>query len=134
MMLFRLLLVALFVTAGSAHSSASPEWIEYSPEAFSQAQQSGDAILVDVHATWCPTCRIQAPILDELRNESAMSGVTFIKVDFDRETEFLEANRIPRQSTILIWQGEREIARSIAETDRDRLREFVFKAIAEVSE
>lgn len=56
------------------------------------------------------------------------------KVDFDQETELLEANRIPRQSTILIWQGEKEIARSIAETDRDRLRAFVFEAVAEASE
>lgn len=124
-------LVVVLLLAGLAKpADATPEWIDYTPEAFAEAQQAGRTILVDVYASWCPTCKAQAPILDELRGEPTLSDVTFVKVDFDQEESFIENHRIPRQSTILVFDGETEIARSVAETDRERLRSFVFESVA----
>ena len=124
------LVVALLLAGFARPADATPEWIVYTPEAFAEAQQAGRTILVDVNASWCSTCKAQAPILDELRGEPTLSDVTFVKVDFDREEAFLEDHRIPRQSTILVFDGETEIARSVAETDRDRLRAFVLESVA----
>jgi thiol-disulfide isomerase/thioredoxin len=121
-------LIVLLLGGVAKPAGATPEWVDYAPEAFADAQQAGRTILVDVHATWCPTCKVQAPILDELLLEPSLSDVTFVKVDFDLEEAFIETYRIPRQSTILVFRGETEIARSVAETDRDRLRSFVFEA------
>ncbi|WP_299193526.1 thioredoxin family protein [uncultured Erythrobacter sp.] len=104
-------------------------WQTYDEAEFMMAQKKGKTIVVDVYANWCPTCRAQAPIMDELRQEHASADVLFVKVNFDQEKDFLRAHRIPRQSTILVFNGMEESARSIAETDRTRLRRLVLDAL-----
>ncbi len=130
--LFALLgaVAGIFFAATQLTAKDAPEgWIEYSPQAFAAAQASGEPVVVDVFAPWCPTCRAQAPILDELRQDDRLADATFIKVNFDDHKAFLRAHRIPRQSTILVFKGETEVARSIAETNRTRLRAVVLNAI-----
>ena len=128
--LIALLFMAFVAIAGiSAAQAATPNWIKYSPAAFSAAQKSGKTIIVDVHATWCPTCKAQAPTLDALRSEARLRDTVFVKVDFDTEKAFLREHRIPRQSTILVFRGARETARSIAETDPTRLRAAVLAGV-----
>lgn len=109
--------------------SSSAGWQTYDEAEFVMAQQKGKSIVVDVYADWCPTCRAQAPILDELRQERASGDVLFVKVNFDHEKDFLRAHRIPRQSTVLVFNGTQETARSIAETNRVRLRRVVLEAL-----
>ena len=121
-----LLAAALSVTA---RAESGGGWQAYDAKSFAAAQGAGKTIVVDVHADWCPTCRAQAPILDELRKEQASDKIAFIKVDFDSDKAFLRAHRIPRQSTVVVFKGDREVARSIAETDRKRLRAVVLGAL-----
>ena len=89
----------------------------------------GKTIVVDVYADWCPTCRAQAPILDELRVEKQSSDVVFVKVNYDEHKDFLRQNRIARQSTVLVFKGMDEVARSIAQTNRAQLRKVVLDAL-----
>lgn len=112
----------------TAQASAA-DWSTYDEAEFMMAQKKGKTIVVDVYADWCPTCRAQAPILDELRAEKQSDDVLFVKVNFDDEKAFLRANRIPRQSTVLVFKGMDEVARSIAETNRTRLRGVVLGAL-----
>lgn len=119
-------MMALFALTPAA---AAPGWTSYSDASFARAQNAGKTIVVDVHAEWCPTCRAQQPILNELRADKRLKDVVFIKVDFDSDKSFLRANRIPRQSTIVVFKGKKETARSIAETNRARLRSVVLGAI-----
>jgi thioredoxin 1 len=121
--ILKLLLLAFAALAsGSALHAATPSWNDYSPAEFARAQEAGKTIVVDVHATWCPTCKAQAPILDSMRSEPKLKDAEFFKVDFDEEKAFLRQHRIPRQSTILVFKGTRETARSIAQTDPAKLR------------
>jgi thiol-disulfide isomerase/thioredoxin len=108
---------------------AATNWSTYDEAEFMMAQKKGKTIVVDVYADWCPTCRAQAPILEELRTEKQSRNVLFMKVNFDDQKDFLRANRIPRQSTVLVFKGMDEVARSIAETDRTRLRSVVLDAL-----
>lgn len=119
----------VFALGLASHARAEAVWESYAPATFAEAQAAGRIILVDVSAEWCPTCKAQEPILDELRTDEGMQDVLFVRVDFDEHKGFLQDHRIPRQSTILVFHGETEVARSIAETDRDRLRSFVFEAV-----
>ncbi|WP_271077193.1 thioredoxin family protein [Aurantiacibacter sp. MUD61] len=119
-----LAIAALFVAVPMA-AVAQPTWTQYSQSAFEAAQAEGRTIVVNVHADWCPTCRAQAPILEDLRNDERLANAVFIRVDYDNDSAFLRAHRIPRQSTILVFNGSEEAGRSIAETNRDRLRSFV---------
>ena len=123
-----LAIAALFAAIPVA-ASAQAQFVNYSESAFAAAQREGRTIIVDVHADWCPTCRAQAPILSELRNDPRLADALFVRVDFDSERAFLRAHRIPRQSTILVFKGRTEEGRSIAETNRNRLRSFVLSNI-----
>jgi thiol-disulfide isomerase/thioredoxin len=131
MLLLRSLIATLVFVVGLSSPVASANWVGYSPEAFAQAQAAGKTILVDVNASWCPTCRAQRPILEELRADQRLNDVVFISVNYDVHKTFLRDHRIPRQSTILIFDGKTEVDRSVAETNRERLRKFVFDAVLE---
>ncbi len=128
LMAFFALIAAAFALA-TTPAIAKPAWTEYSPAAFTAAQKAGKTIVVDVHADWCPTCRAQQPILNALRGEKRLKNAVFMKVDFDNDKDFLSANRIPRQSTIVVFKGMKETGRSIAQTDRAKLRTFVLSSI-----
>ncbi len=120
------------IVIGAMQLSAKSDttgWQTYDAAEFTMAQGKGKTIVVDVYADWCPTCRAQAPILDELRAEKSGANVKFVKVNFDDEKAFLRKHRIPRQSTVLVFKGEKEVARTIAETNRTRLRSAILKAL-----
>ena len=121
---------ALFVGAMQLSAAADTKgWTTYDAADFMMAQKKGKTIVVDVYADWCPTCRAQAPILDELRVEKQSSDVLFVKVNYDEQKAFLRRHRIPRQSTVLVFNGMEEKARSIAQTDRKALRSAVLGAL-----
>ncbi len=121
---------ALVIGAMQLSAQASTAgWQAYDEAEFVMAQEKGKTIVVDIYADWCPTCRAQAPILDELRQERASGDVLFVKVNFDEEKAFLRAHRVPRQSTVLVFNGTAETTRSIAETNRARLRSVVLGAL-----
>lgn len=122
-------IAALMLGMSQLTAQSSSGWQTYDERAFAAAQAEGKTIVVDVYADWCPTCRAQAPILDELRAERQSSDVMFVKVNFDKEKAFLRANRIPRQSTVLVFKGNKEVARSIAQTNRAQLRGVVLGAL-----
>ena len=42
----------------------------YDPGAFAAAQKAGKPTFVAIHASWCPTCKAQKPILSELISAS----------------------------------------------------------------
>lgn len=122
-----LVLASLFVAVSTA--SAASAWEPYDAARFSRAQEAGRTIVVDVHATWCPVCKAQAPTLEALPGEPRLKDAVFVRVDFDTEKAFLRRHKIPRQSTVLVFKGKRETARSISETRPDKLRAAVFAGL-----
>ena len=110
-------------------TAAAPGWTSYEPRQFATAQQAGRTILVDVHANWCPTCRAQKPTLNKLRSDPRLKDVLFVTVNFDKQKDFLRSHRIPRQSTILVFKGTKETARSIAETNPARLSAAILAGV-----
>lgn len=119
-------IAALTITAPAF---AATDWINYSPSEFAQLQAHHRTIVADVHADWCPTCRAQQPTLDSLRSDPHFRNVAFVKVNFDKDTDFLRRFRIPRQSTIVVFKGTQETARSIAETRPEQLRAAITAGI-----
>jgi len=126
---FKIFLLSLAALAVAVPAFAASGWTTYTPDSFASAQASGKTILVDVHADWCPTCRAQQPTLEKLRADKRFAGVMFVKVDFDKDKGFLSAHRIPRQSTIVVFQGRKETARSVAETRPDKLSAAILAGI-----
>ena len=64
---------------------------EFTMEAFKAAQKDGKSILVDVWASWCPTCKAQGPILKGYLARPENKDVVFLRVNFDTQLDVLKA-------------------------------------------
>ncbi|MGE0751295.1 MAG: thioredoxin family protein [Variibacter sp.] len=97
----------------------------FDSQAFQSAQAAGRTILVDVSATWCPTCKAQKPIVQDI--EHANPQLIVFDVDFDTAKDVLKRFRVRAQSTLIVFKGKKEIARSTGDTNPDSLRSLVAK-------
>jgi len=84
---------------------------------FKAAQSAGDAILVDVFAPWCPTCKAQQQVFDSLKDKPEYAKVTVFKVDFDNQLDIVTSFGARMQSTLIAYKGEKETGRSAGDTN-----------------
>lgn len=62
--------------------------------------------LVDFFATWCGPCRMQAPILEELKSKVG-DNATIIKIDVDKNQELSARYQVRSIPTLVIFvKGE----------------------------
>jgi thioredoxin 1 len=97
----------------------------FDAKAFQQAQAAGKTILVDVTASWCPTCKQQRPIVQEIEKER--TNLVVYEVDFDTAKDALKRFRVQYQSTLIMFKGNNEVGRSTGETDSTQIRALVAK-------
>ena len=101
----------------------------FDAKAFAAAQDAGKSVLVEIHAGWCPTCKAQKPILDKLSGQPKYSGVERFRVDFDDQKDVVKQFKAQVQSTLIVYRGRNEVARSVGETDEGRIRALLDKAL-----
>jgi thioredoxin 1 len=112
------------LTTGALALEAEP----YSPDRFAELQADGALVLIDVFATWCPTCKRQQEILDKYVAEHPEVPLHVLQVDFDRDKDHVRTLRAPRQSTLLLFKGETQFWYSVAETREDVIFDAIDRA------
>lgn len=121
--------VSLFVAAALVTEPATAaEQRPFTDQAFQAAQDAGKAVLVQIHADWCPTCKAQVPILDRLSAQAPYSGIERLRVDFDAQKRVVSRFKATSQSTLILYKGHAELARSVGETDESRIRAMLDRA------
>jgi thioredoxin len=101
----------------------------YGETAFKAATSAGKTVLLDFHADWCPVCRKQGPLLESLAQEDKLKNVVVLKVDYDDERALEKQLKILSQSTLVVFKGEKEVARATGVTDKDKIRELIEKGL-----
>lgn len=109
-------LLAGIVFSAAAMATSQP-FQPFERGAFEAAQKTGQPILLAVHADWCATCRAQEPVLDALLREPKYAGFVAFRLDFDRDKAEVRRLRVQYQSTLIVYRGSKEVARSTALTD-----------------
>ncbi len=107
-------LAAVGVAMPSAFARAAVT--EFTMEAFKAAQKAGKPILVDVWASWCPTCKAQGPILKTLLADPKNKDMVMFRVNFDTQLDVLKALNVQSQSTLIVFKGAKETGRSVGDT------------------
>ncbi len=126
-MITRLLAPILCVAflSGTAAAAGQP----YDAKSFATLQHDGKSILVHVHATWCPTCKAQDPIVTGLLKDKRFQEVHGVEVDFDTQKELLKTWHVANQSTLIVFKGDKEIARSVGDTRPASIEALMQKAL-----
>ena len=92
-------------------------------------RKPGSPILVAIHASWCPTCKAQKPILSELLAEPKFKDLIYFVVDFDSQKDVVKFFGARMQSTLIAFKGPRETGRSVGDTERSSIAALLNKTI-----
>ena len=122
---------ALFFTAAviAAAPALAFDAKPFDPAAFAAAQAAGKSILVEVHAPWCPTCKAQAPIIDELLSMPEFKDFKLVRVNFDTQKDAVKMFKATMQSTLIVYKNGKEVGRSTGETKKDSIAALLKKSM-----
>jgi len=122
------LALTLIPTAGAA------EIRHYTPGMAETAMAEGRKIVLIFGADWCSTCRRQERIINDLRAAQPRidAELVLIRVDWDEHGrgELSRALAVPRRSTLIAFNGERELDRIVAGTREGDIRALFERALA----
>jgi thiol-disulfide isomerase/thioredoxin len=122
---------AVFLVVLSLFATFAPcAELPFNQGQFDATRSAGRPVAVVFHADWCPTCRAQAPLLKELVQTPALESLTLYVANFDTEKALERSLGITRQSTIVVFKGGKEIARSTGDTQRDSLAALLRRAVS----
>ncbi len=101
----------------------------FTGEALEAAQKAGKSILVDVAASWCPVCKAQGAIIEGLAKTEKFKDFVFLKIDFDKQKDELRKLNARLHSTLIVFKGDKEVARAIGETAPVVIEDLLTKAL-----
>lgn len=119
----------LLVVAVTASLAMAGEIKPYSQQEFDQLTAEGKPVLLDISATWCPTCKQQKPIIESLMKQPAYKDVTALMIDFDANKPTLKKFKVTSQSTLVAFKGAKEVGRSVGDTNPDGIEGLIKKSV-----
>ena len=81
-------------------------------------------VLVDFWATWCMPCRMIAPIVEEIAEETA--GQAYVgKVNVDEQAELAVRYRVSSIPTLIVFENGQEQRRTVGAQNKEELLDFL---------
>ena len=117
--------VALAAPARASDNAPQP----FTQAAFDAARSAGKPVLVDTYATWCDICARQMPIIDKLVAEPRYKDLVTFRVNFDTQKDVMRALNARVQSTLIAYRGDKEVGRSVGETQPEWIDDLMSKAV-----
>lgn len=102
-----------------------PGWEEYSTPRFEELMARGEPMLVEVYASWCPTCLLQHKALETLHEEGRGPQIRAIRVDFEQDADFVNKYGFRSTGTMVLFNGGREVVRQAGLVTPDKIEAFL---------
>ncbi|RBA23566.1 thioredoxin family protein [Herminiimonas fonticola] len=100
----------------------------YTAATLAAAQKADKPVALHFHADWCPTCRAQTAVLQELKAEKGLD-LTVLVVNYDTEKALKRRFKVNAQSTLVVLKGQKEVARLVGDTSSSGIRNALKSAL-----
>jgi thioredoxin 1 len=124
-----LLFAAVAAGAAVAASASAAGSQPFNDAAFAEAQKAGRPIFVAIHASWCPICKAQEPILAQLMADPKFKDLVYFTIDFDSQKDLVRRFGARMQSTLISFKGAAEQGRSVGDTNRASIAALLKKVL-----
>jgi thiol-disulfide isomerase/thioredoxin len=114
------LILSTLLVVGALMSHAL-EIKPYSATALEQAQKADKPVALHFHADWCPTCRAQTKVLQDLKSEAGLD-ITVLVANYDTEKDLKRRFNVRAQSTLVVLHGQKETYRVVGDASPRGLR------------
>ena len=111
------LIFIFFLLSISAH--AVEKTTTFTNEIFQKAQTNGKIVVINSWQKTCFTCKRQIKILDQA--EKQFDNIIFLSFDQENEDDIAKKLDIQYWTTIVIYKNNKEVYRSIGETNKDKI-------------
>ena len=98
----------------------------FNEELFNKAQSEGKVVIVSSWVKYCSSCASQMKILNKAKNE--FDNIEYFAFDVTNK-KISNLFNVQYQTTLLIFKDNKEVYRSIGETNRDLIYEAIKSSI-----
>lgn len=81
-------------------------------------------VLVDFWASWCMPCRMLAPVVEEIAEETK-DRVIVGKINVDEEGELARKYRVASIPTLIVFENGQEVRRSVGVIDKEDILDML---------
>lgn len=100
---------------------------------FNQIIQQETPTLVDFFATWCGPCKMQSPILEQVKQRVG-DKATILKVDIDANTDLARHYRVQSVPTLILFKGGEAVWRGVGLQQADELEKKIYEHLEKKSD
>ena len=117
----------------SLNANAIEKKTTFDKDLFDKAQSDGKIVIVSSWVKYCMSCAGQMKILKQAKNEGALSDIKFDNIEyfsFDiTNKEIADLLNVQYQTTLLIFENNKEIYRSLGETTKELIYDAIKSSI-----
>ena len=108
------------------NANADEKKTTFTKELFDKAQSDGKVVVVSSWMKYCSSCASQMKVLNKAKNE--FDNIEYFTFNIENK-EISNLLNVQYQTTLLIFKDNKEVYRSIGETNRDLIYEAIKTSI-----
>jgi len=103
--------------------------VPYDADGFARARGEGRVTAIQFHSGWCPVCVMQERGVKALQDDRSLARVTVFQADYFKEEALRKRFNVASFSTLVVFRGEQERARTTGDFRAEQLRQLFAKAL-----
>ena len=126
-------LFVIIICLFSLNATAIEKKTTFDKDLFDKAQSDGKIVIVSSWVKYCSSCAGQMKILNQAKEKGALSDIKFDNIEyftFDiTNKEIADLLNVKYQTTLLIFEDNKEIYRSLGETTKKLIYDAIKSSI-----